>query len=80
MSRLTVAFAFANLQKLLTFFSKNTCDLDVVLTRTVNGLTTNKLLKLTMLWTAGPCLFSVCLQLFVISLSVCFISILLSYC
>ena len=36
------------------FFSKNTCDLDIVLTRTVNTLTTNKLVKLTMLWTTVP--------------------------
>ena len=27
------------------FFSKNTCELDIVLTRTVNILTTNKLVK-----------------------------------
>ena len=31
------------------FFSKNTCELDIVLTRTVNILTTNKLVKLMML-------------------------------
>ena len=31
------------------FFSKNTYELDIVLTRTVNVLTTNKLIKLTML-------------------------------
>ena len=36
------------------FFSKNTCELDVVLTRTVNILTTNKLVMLTILWTTGP--------------------------
>ena len=36
------------------FFSKNNCELDIVLTRTVNILTTNKLVKLTMLWTTGP--------------------------
>ena len=36
------------------FFSKNTCELDIVLTRTVNILTTNKLVKLTTLWTTGP--------------------------
>ena len=36
------------------FFSKNACELDVVLTRTVNILTTNKLVKLTTLWTTGP--------------------------
>ena len=31
------------------FFGKNTCELDIVLNRTVNILTTNKLVKLTML-------------------------------
>ena len=31
------------------FFSKNTCELDIVLTRTVNILITNELVKLTML-------------------------------
>ena len=36
------------------FFSKTTCDLDIVLTGTVNILTTNELVKLTMLWTTGP--------------------------
>ena len=36
------------------FFSKNTCELDIVLTRTVNILTTNELVKLTMLCTIGP--------------------------
>ena len=37
------------------FFSgKNTCELDIVLTRTVNILTSNELVKLTMLWTIGP--------------------------
>ena len=45
---------WVHLQKLLTFFfSKNTCELDTVLTRTVNILTTNELIKLTMLWTTG---------------------------
>ena len=33
------------------FVSKNTCESDIVLTRTVNILTTNQLIKLTMLWT-----------------------------
>ena len=47
-----------HLQKLLTFFSrKNTCDLDIVLTRTVNVLATNEFVKVTMLWTTGPRLF-----------------------
>ena len=36
------------------FFSKNTYELDIVLTMTVNVLTTTKLVKLTMLWTTGP--------------------------
>ena len=41
--------AFANeMQKLLTFFSKNVCELDIVLTTTLNILTTNKLIKLMM--------------------------------
>ena len=31
------------------FFSKNTCEFGIVLTRTVNDLTTNELVKLTML-------------------------------
>ena len=31
------------------FFSKNTCEFDMVLTRTVNVLTTNELVKLTTL-------------------------------
>ena len=39
---------------LLKKVSKNTCELNIVLTRTVNILTTNKLVKLTMLWTTGP--------------------------
>ena len=44
-----------HLRKLLTFFfSKNTCELDIVLTRTVNIFTTNELVKLTTLWTTGP--------------------------
>ena len=34
--------------------SKNACELDIVLTRTFNILTTNELVKLTMLWTTGP--------------------------
>ena len=35
------------------FFSKNTRELDIALARTVNILTTNELVKLTMLWTIG---------------------------
>ena len=45
--KMWVAFAFH-------IFSKNNCELDIVLTRTVNILTTNELVKLTMLWTTGP--------------------------
>ena len=36
------------------FFSKNTCELDIVLIRTVNILTTTELVKLMILWTTGP--------------------------
>ena len=36
------------------FFNKNTYELDIVLTSTVNILITNELVKLTILWTAGP--------------------------
>ena len=39
------------------FLSKNTFELDIVFTRTVNILTTNQLFKLTMLWTTVPWLF-----------------------
>ena len=42
-----------NVKSYSHFFSKNTCELDIVLTRTVNILTTNKLVKLRMLWTTG---------------------------
>ena len=41
------------MQKLLTFFSKNTCELKNVFIRTINILTTNKLVMLTMLWATG---------------------------
>ena len=36
------------------FFSKNNCELDTVLTKTDNILTTNELVKLTTFWTTGP--------------------------
>ena len=36
------------------FFSKNIYELDIVLTRPVNILTSNELVKLTTLWTTGP--------------------------
>ena len=52
LKKMWVAFAFAKATHI--FFSKNTCELDIVLTRTVNILTTNMHVKLTMLWTSGP--------------------------
>ena len=45
--KMCVVFALAKPTHI--FFSKNTCELDNVLTRTVNILTTNKLIKLSML-------------------------------
>ena len=51
------AFAFAKATHIC--FSKNTCELDIVLTRTDNILTTNELVKLTMLWTTGPWLLGI---------------------
>ena len=54
--KMWAAFAFAKATHI--FSAKNICESDIVLTRTVNILTTNKLVKLTMLWTTGPrCLF-----------------------
>ena len=47
-----VAFAYAKATHI--FISKNTCELDIVLTRTVKILITNELIKLTTLWTTGP--------------------------
>ena len=45
-------------EKLHTFFFiENTCELDIVLTRTVNNFTTNELFKLTTVWTTGPSTF-----------------------
>ena len=52
-----VAFAFAKATHI--FFSKNICELDIVLARTVNILTTIKLIELTMLWTTGPRCFDI---------------------
>ena len=51
--KMWAAFAVAKATHIF-FFSKNTCELDIVLTRTVNILTTNELVKLKMLWTTGP--------------------------
>ena len=47
-----VAFA-----KATHIFSAKITELDTVLIRAVNILTTNELVKLTMLWTTGPCIF-----------------------
>ena len=55
--KMWVAFAFAKATHI--FFSKNTYDLDIVLMRTVNILTTNELIELTMLWKTGPWWFVV---------------------
>ena len=54
--KMWVAFTFAICicKSYSHFSSKNTCELDIVLTRKVNILTTNELVKLTMLWTTGP--------------------------
>ena len=52
LKNMRVAFAFAKATHI--FFSKNTCEFDIVLTGTVNVLTTNELVKLTMLWTTQP--------------------------
>ena len=48
--KMWVAFAFA---KATHIFSAK-IQLDIVLTRTINILTPNELVKLTMLWTTGP--------------------------
>ena len=45
--------AFAN-AKATHIFQQKTCELDILLTRTVDILITNELVKLTMLWTTGP--------------------------
>ena len=45
----TLIFLLKKCKATHIFFSKNTCELNIVFTRTVNILTTNKLLKLTML-------------------------------
>ena len=47
LKKMCVAFAFAKATHI--FFCKNTCELDIVFTRTVNILTTNELAKLMML-------------------------------
>ena len=47
--KMRVAFANANAKATHIFSEKNTCELDIVLTRTVKILTTKKLVKLKML-------------------------------
>ena len=52
----TLIFWLKNVSSFYSHFffqQKRTCELDIVLTRTVNILTTNELVKLTMLWTTG---------------------------
>ena len=46
--------SFCKCKSYSQFFSKNTCELDIVLTRTVNILNTIELVTLTMFWTSGP--------------------------
>ena len=54
--KMWVAFA---VQKLLTFFQqKNIRILYIESTKTVNEMTLNELVKLTMLWTTGPSLLN----------------------
>ena len=56
----TLIFLLIKCEQFLDFFSsKNICELDIVLIRTVNILTTNELDKLTMLWTPWPWSISV---------------------
>ena len=47
-----VAFVFAKVTQIC--FSKNTCELDIVLTRTVNILTTNELVSSRRFEQLGP--------------------------
>ena len=50
--KMWVAFAFAKATHI--FFQQKYCEFDIVLTRAVNIMTTNELVKLTMLWTTWP--------------------------
>ena len=53
--KMWVAFAAFAVQKLLTIFSaKNIRILYIESAKTVNEITLNELVKLTMLWTTGP--------------------------
>ena len=53
--KMWVAFAFAKATHIFSAKkTKKNCELDIVLVRTVNILTTNELVKLTMFWTTGP--------------------------
>ena len=47
-----------NMAYMQTFLLKNTSESDIVLTRTVNILTTNELIRLMMLWTTWPRCFT----------------------
>ena len=47
----TLIFFAENIWVVLTCFQQKYCELDIILTRAVNILTTNELVKLTMLWT-----------------------------
>ena len=50
-----VAFA---VQKLLTFFQQKLSEYCILyIAKTVNEMTLNELVKLTTLWTTGPCMF-----------------------
>ena len=49
--KMWVAFA---VQKLLTFFQQKISEYCIFNPKTVNEMTLNELVKLTMLWTTGP--------------------------
>ena len=52
---LKIWVAFAKITHI--FFSKTTCELDIVLIRTITILVTNELVKVTRFWTSGPDFF-----------------------
>ena len=51
--KMWVAFA---VQKLLTFFQQKISEIYIESAKTVNEMTLNELVKLTTLWTTGPCM------------------------
>ena len=62
-----------HLQKLLTFFfRKNTCELDIVLTRTINILNTKELVKLTKFEQLGPVIYPASSCIMSSALAACF--------